>query len=620
MILQVLSEHYEVEAAKGNMPRRGWMQVKVAFALEVDWQGSLLQVFPLHQEVEGKDKKRRLVPQILTVPEQQKRSSGICPQFLCDNSSYILGIDSKGKQERTEECFKQARDYHTTILQDVDVAVAQAIVNFFANWDITEASEHPAIKPYLAEILAGGNIVFIYKGLYAHNNVAVQQAWNRFSSEKVAGEKRQCLVTGKQAVIARLHPLIKGVRGAQSAGASLVSFNERAFESHGRDGEQGLNSPIAEHIAFAYGTALNHLLADNFHVKIIGDSTVVYWAGENNEAVKRIVTISISHKLNNMDNQRLDNVMSAIQEGKCLDLDGRELPYDNPFYILGLAPNSARLSVRFFLRNKYGDFLKQIARHYNQLEIVRPAYENLVYIPLNTLLLETVNSETKDKDKLMSSIMAGAMLRSVVNGTLYPTTVFQNIMLRIKAETGNKKIHYIKAAMLKAYLIRNKRREITVSLDETSNDKAYVLGRLFFILEDLQLTSVKTKGDEDKKGNGASMDNYEVEEIQIDDEKKNKDEGELNATIRDRFFNSACATPAKVFPVLQKLSNHHLRKLDMGIRIYFEKQIGILMDKITLAEGAFPRMLSLEEQGVFILGYYHQKQKKYTKKNNTEEK
>ena len=383
-------------------------------------------------------------------------------------------------------------------------------------------------------------------------------------------------MTGRLAPIAVKHPALKGVTGAQATGAMLVSFNANAYESYGHDGEQGGNAPVSKKAAFAYGTALNALLADREHTKIIGDTTMVYWAEEESEAAQDLLCGMLFGDEDKMTDDLLDAVLKKVQAGAAIDYEGVAISYANPFYILGLAPNAARLSVRFFLQGSFGDFLRNLALHMEQMKVVQPSWETRGNVPLWELLRETVNPNAKVK--MASPIMAGAMLRAVLTGGKYPVSVFQNILLRIHAEQGERKINARRAGFLKAYLMRNRGRKIAVALDENSTDVAYLLGRWFAVLEEVQ-------------------------------EKANP---EIKATIRDRFFDSACGTPAHVFPMLQKLALHHLKKLETAPRVYLDKKLSEIMGKLDAKD--MPRHLPLEEQGVFILGYYHQKQKRYEKK------
>lgn len=576
-MLQALVERYETECKAGRLPQAGWEYRGVLFALALSEAGDLLQVMPLAQQT-MRGKKQVNVPQRIIVPMGETRASGICPFFLCDNSSYFLGMDEKGKAKRTAECFAAAKKLHEEVLGGVQSEAARAVLAFFERWQGGKEMlhTHPALAPYVAEISAGANLVFRVASTFVHEDPAVCEAWEKYLDASGSKEKRRCLVTGTLAPIAVKHPALKGVSGAQATGALLVSFNANAYESYGHDGEQGGNAPVSKKAAFAYGTALNALLADREHTKIIGDTTMVYWAEEESEAAQDLLCGMLFGDEDKMTDDLLDAVMKKVQAGADIDYEGVAISYANSFYILGLAPNAARISVRFFLQGAFGDFLKNLSLHMEQMKIVRPSWETRSSVPLWELLRETVNPNAKVK--MASPIMAGAMLRAVLTGSKYPVSVFQNILLRIHAEQGERKINARRAGFLKAYLMRNRGRKIAVALDENSTDIAYLLGRWFAVLEEVQ-------------------------------EKANP---EIKATIRDRFFDSACGTPAHVFPMLQKLALHHLKKLEMVPRVYLDKKLSEIMGKLDAKD--MPRHLPLEEQGVFILGYYHQKQKRYEKK------
>ena len=577
-MLKALVQRYEDECREGNLSREGWEKRKVSFALVLSDEGDVLEVLPLTQRVQ-RGKKEVEVPQSLAVPVGETRSSGICPFFLCDNGSYFLGADQKGKPKRSADCFAASAKLHQDILADVEEPAAQAVVKFFQTWPGGEAAtrSHSALAPYADELLAGGNLVFRHEGRYVHEHAKVREAWEEWL-EQEEGEARRCLVTGVLSPIAIKHPAIKGVFDAQPTGAFLVSFNANAYESYGHDGQQGGNAPVSQKAAFAYGTALNALLADEQHTKRIGDTTVVYWAQKDSALAQELFRGMILDDPDEhlMDDTKLNAILQKVQHGESIPYGEVAIPYDNPFYILGLAPNAARISVRFFLQGAFGDFLKHVAHHHDQMEIVRPKWETRKHIPLWRLLQETVNANSRNK--MASPVMAGAMLRAVLTGGKYPASVFQNILLRIRAEQGDNKINARRAGFLKAYLLRNRGRRIEVALDENSTDVAYLLGRWFAVLEEAQ-------------------------------EKANPD---IKATIRDRFFNSACGTPAYVFPMLQKLGLHHLKKLEGAPKIRIDKLLSEILGKLEARE--IPRHLPLEEQGVFILGYYHQKQNRYEKK------
>ena len=578
MILQALTRYYEDLLAQGKIDAPGWAPARISFALYLDENGELTQVVPTMDEV-PKGKKTVLQPQVMALPAAVKRTVGIAANFLWDNSSYLLGIDQKGKPERSRECFAAAARLHHEILDGVDSPVALAILTFFDTWKPENAAEHPALAGQLNEITAGGNLLFRVDETYPQKDAAICEAWRRYRESGTADAVRmQCLVTGGEDEITAVHPSVKGVRDAQSSGAALVSFNAPAFCSYGH--EQNFNAPVGKYAAFAYTAALNHLLADKENVQLIGDTTVVCWA-EGAEDVYQdfgMAALFGGEKAGLSDND-LRAALKRLADGlPCEDLG---IDPNRPFYILGLAPNAARLSVRFFLRDSFGALMKNINDHYERMEIVRPSYEKFSYLPLWAMLRETVNLNSRDK--VPSPAMAGATARAIFSGGHYPASLLEATMLRIRAERD---ITWGKAAIIKAYYLKNPHEDcpkevLTVSLNEAGTNPAYTLGRLFSVYEAVQQAA--------NPG--------------------------INATIKDKYFNSAAAMPASIFPVLNNLCQKHLRKLDARQHVYYDKQIMKL--KGVLNEN-YPARMTLAQQGSFDLGYYHQTQKRYTKKEEKE--
>lgn len=591
MILQSLVQYYEALEQKGEISSPGWCLAKVSFALELTPNGELRRVIPLKIEKE-KGKKTVLEPQSMKVPQMVTRSSGVASNFLCDNSSYLLGIDNKGKPERSKECFQCAKDKHLSILQGAESGAGKAVIKYFETWDPESAQDHPALTDALEEIMAGANLVFWVENEFAHVDSEIVSLWNRYRADVSDGPEGICLVTGKRTGISRIHGTIKGVQGAQSSGAALVSFNAPAFESYGK--EQSFNAPVGNYAVYAYTTALSHLLADKKHVTTIGDVTVVYWSEDGEEVCQDIFSQASEPTVDNCE--IVDGVFKNLEAGKAIHVPGVEksISLEQRFYILGLAPNAARLAVRFFYQDSFGCILRHIKEHYDRMEVVRPAKDTIPYLGAWRMLMETANK--KSRDKKPASNMAGAVYRSIISGDRYPNSLYMAVLGRIRAEqddpdNGIYKITRGRAAIIKAFLLRNgtcDKEVLTVELNENSKNIAYLLGREFSVLEAIQ---------------------------------QDANPG-INATIKDRYFNAACATPATIFPILFKLKNSHIRKMNSkGKEIYYEKMLGELQGKIVEAcEGvpSYPRRLSLEEQGIFSLGYYFQTQKRYEKKEKEE--
>lgn len=585
MILQALTQYYEDLLRLGKINRPGWSKQKVSYSLLLSEEGELLQLLHLQQEVQ-RGNKTVLGPQEMWVPSPVKRSSGIRPNFLCDTSSYLLGVDGKGKADRSIDCFAASKALHLQLLKEVDSPVARAIVRFFEHWDPSQAASHPALQEDWEELLKGGNLTFSLDKLFAAQDPAIADAWTRhYEDSSDDAEPIRCLVTGQTGTLARVHPRIKGVVGAQRNGAALVSFNAPAFCSF--EHEQGANAPVSDYAAFAYTTALNTLLADRNRVSRVGDTTILCWAAGGESAYQDCFLMSIFN--DSYTENDILNTLHHLSKGESIQWDDTRLSPDTLFYVLGLAPNAARLSVRFFWQNSFGALARNLERHYQRLEIIRPSFDKFPTLPIWRLVLETVRKASPgSRAPEPHPRLAGDLLLAVLNDTLYPATLLNGVEQRIHAERN---VSRGQAAILKAYYTKYleqfqpdspMKEALTVELNEQTNYLPYLLGRLFAVLEGLQQSA--------NPG--------------------------INTTIKDRYFNSASATPAIVFPQLINLAQKHLNKLDGGLAVYYDKQITELSSRITQT---LPTRMSLAEQSAFQLGYYHETQRRYTAKNNKEE-
>lgn len=593
MILQALVRCYEALAGRGELEKEGWSPVKVSWGLELDADGQVKSLLLMG----GTDAKGKQRPRIMKLPDPVKRSSGVAANFLCDNSAYVLGVDAKGKPERTRECFAACAQKHLNILKDVQHPTAKAILNFFERWKPENAACHPAIQPNLEALLKGGNIVFVTHDAEGELQLAqdvpeIRRAWDEAYANSDDAVMGRCLVTGEEGPIAILHSSIKGVMGAQSSGASLVSFNAPAFESYGKESArdnqgQGRNAPVGKYAAFAYGAALNYMIGQaDFHGRL-GDTTLVYWAEGAEPAYGSAFMAMMGmggEDKNEITQKELSGVLTALCQGNTVKWENVPLNPKNRFYILGLAPNASRLSVRFFLQNTFDEFAQNYQKHQEDLDIVRPAFDERETLSMWALLRETAIKSPNKPPKFQRQLVE-EMLRAVLTGSLYPSALYTQTEIRLRAE---KDINRGKAAMIKAYLLRNVveqqkdqthiyKEVLDVELNEQSTYLPYRLGRLFAVLEAVQ-------------------------------QKANPN---INTTIKDRYFNSGCATPALVFPTLLRLAQSHLSKIGGGAAVYYDKMITELLGDVTQS---YPLRLSLQDQGIFQIGYYHQKQKLFTKK------
>lgn len=607
MILQSLARYYEIlqQDPDTAIAPPGYSTTGVSYALNLSGAGELLDIFPLFEQAQ-RGKKTVEVPRRMSVPEQVKRTVNVSANFLCDNNVYVLGVSGKeGKDvEYAVKRFQDFRRLNKELLQKADCSMARAVVAFLDGHNPADAAGHPAIAGQMEGLLKGGNLVFMLHGAFAHDNPEIRRVWEEYKlgRQAVLG---QCLVTGETAPIARLHASLKRVRWAQSSGATLVGFNAAAYESYHR--EQGLNSPVSEQAAFAYTTALNYLLARGNPTPpiFLGDATVVYWAeSEKKEysawfagifgAGYAETEVADQSERKNAE-QRLGDIAGKVQRFNAMDLAALRQGLDENvrFYVLGLAPNVSRVSVRFFISEPFGKIVERIMQHYADLQIVKEFENQPEHIPLRSILNETVSQKGQNPEP--APLLAGAVMRAILTGAPYPAALFNAILIRVRADMDDKekriqKINYVRAAVIKAFLTRKYSNHpqhpfqevLGMSLNEQSKIPAYVLGRLFAVLEKVQQEAI----------------------------------GSMNASIKDRYFTSACATPATVFPVLLRLSQHHIAKADYGYAS--DRRIQQLLDLLDIDKSPFPARLTLDEQGIFILGYYQQRAAFYTRNNGQE--
>ncbi len=602
MILESLARYYRRLAAEtdemGNpkVPPYGFSEEKIGWILVLDKEGHLKTVVPNLTA----DKKPQ--PKLMSVPRPEKRTSGIKPNFLWDKTAYALGVEAnKNKAEAkekpftpSEKTFEAFKQYHLDLLQNSDDEGLQALCRFLQNWQ----PAHFAAENLPAEML-DANIAFSLEKPTAliHKREAAQSLWAGCMKSDEALEGL-CLISGDTAPIARLHPAIKGVFGGQSSGGSIISFNKEAFVSFGK--EQGANAPVSEQSAFAYTTALNYLLRQrnqeaNNHCLTIGDTSTVFWAEADDSTTAQAAEGFFAHVFTPPDDEqesaKVFNVLEQMSKGRPLQEIVPELSPNTRFYILGLAPNAARISVRFWLDTTFGQLAENLAQHWQDLALEPCAWKTPPSI--FKLLLETAikfkNSEgryEKPKAETISPVLAGEMTRAVICGTPYPLSLLSQLITRIRADGD---VNGLRVAMMKAVLQRRFRKGfieegVPMSLNNESPNRAYLLGRLFAVLERIQYQAL----------------------------------GELNAGIADRYYGSASAVPFSVFPRLLSGAKHHLsrlRKDKAGMAVNLDKDLGEIIAKLP---ETFPRHLSIDEQGRFAIGYYHQKQSYFAKKETAE--
>lgn len=594
MILQALNEHYWrlVKDPDSGVALPGYSPAKVTHVVVLDKSGEPVDMWSI-SEIKGK----KSVPRSLLVPEQVTRTSGISANIFCDKCSYVLGIEISKKDEVviSQDKFRDFQEKNLSFLTGVVSEAAAALQQFLEKWTPEQCFTHPVFASRLTEIVGGSNLVFKLDGAegYLHEDPELQKRWDQQCAEVTEDAVSQCLVTGEQAAIARIHPAIKGVLGAQTSGAAMVSYNADAFTSYGKS--QSFNAPVSQKAAFAYATALNFLIASQTNRVRVADTTMVFWAdkkgGKLEEAILAWSLDPVSTEGDESDeNRRIDQatVMQAktiLEQVKAgLPTGDAEIDTETRCYLLGLAPNAARLSVRFWEVNSFGALLSRIAQHYGDMEIVGSERLGGFISPWRILRAVSVQEDSKN----IPPLLGGLLLKAILTGQMYPQSLFNLALNRCRIGGDHGGVNTIRASVIKAFIKRKARLQgnvqgeelVSVSLNENNPSGAYQLGRLFSLLE---------KAQKDALG------------------------GQINATIRDRYFGAASATPGAVFPLLMRLSRHHVSKSDYGANL--DRKIQDVVNRLD----AFPAHLNLEEQGQFILGYYHQNQANYQKSDNTKE-
>jgi CRISPR-associated protein Csd1 len=584
VILQALVDYYGRRQRSANPSRRlpapGLEDKAVPFVIELDRAGHVMQLLDTRQH-DGK----RLVAKTFLVPQGEKKTSGVKANLLWDSAEYAIGL-SRGRKGGGETTPTQAFRERIERLSEParsDEGV-RAVLAALDRGDWSALHAHPAwpaietTNPVMSFALAedAGELI-------CQRAAVVESALHTSAPEGV--NEGWCLVEGRQAPVARLHPSIKGVRDAQTSGANIVSFNARAFESYGKTERQGENAPVSEPAVFAYTTALNALLGRDSPNKLqIADATTVLWADRDD---------SIEPELIALFGDDPDAHVDAVRQRLAGASAGALGVLDEPlrFFVLGLAPNASRIAVRFWFHDTFDRLAPRVLQHFDDLRLVRQSDKDSA-TPSMYWLLRSIAPQGKAEN--VPPRLAGEWLRAILEGTPYPPALLNAAVNRCRAEQasgafgGN--VPYLRAAILKACINREHRRRhatapgfqfIREELDMTQTDPAYRLGRLFAVLERIQ--SAAQPG--------------------------------INATIRDRYYGAASSTPAAVFPTLLRLKNAHLKKLAPAQETHFEKLVGAICGSVEQpALTDFPRQLDLHAQGLFALGYYHQRQSLFTPK------
>lgn len=581
MILDDLNNYYRLKENEpgSDIPKPGWSTANVSWEFRIDESGKLVSIIPLETE-------ERKYRQML-VPEQATRSSGIKPYFLCDKASYFLGLDDK----RGEEMRKSSQERHHAILDGSPDPAAVAVLKFFDS-----PTDLNTIDVTLLENLAkGGLIVFRYlpDNTIVHERPDVVDLWEDSCSDESSGPIVQCAITGKKEPAAQLFPMVRGIPGSQSSGASLISFNQSSFCSYGHDEhDKAGNASISQTAAFNVGTILRYLVRSPEHHVDIGDTRVVFWTEDDTDESTDLLSLFLDPDRANSNAGEDERLLEKIQQQLKSIRKGTEstgIPKGSRYFVLGLAPSMARLSVRFFQTGTLGSLQERFSQYLKDIEIAGSDGKPLPPHSLRAYIYQTAAQGKADN---VPNVLICSSMEAMLRGTAFPAALFEQLLLRTRTDkgrtgSGDRKYEalHLRVPILKAYLIRKARqygnkeieRSLTMALNEANLNIGYLLGRLFAVLEKAQAEAIP----------GA------------------------NSTIRDRYIGSASATPARVFPQLLKNGQHHIEKANYGKLL--DRKIQDIVSLMDSAEG-FPSTLSYDDQGQFFIGYYQEKQSLYAKK------
>ena len=583
MILQALKEYYDRQAddPDSNIAPEGFEKKELQFLIVITQNGEFINIEDTREKIGTK-----LVAKTFLLPRSVGRAG--CNSYkttflLWDHIGYVLGLPTADKKsiKQHQIWLKALKELPQELADDIGV---KAILNFYQKNEIAKAIASPQIQ----ECLKAPQCNMSFR-LVSDIPIPCRERVQEFVRDtlKTVGseendkevEKSQrtgiCLVTGQSGVIARTHSRTSIDKDTKC----LVGFQRNSgYDSYGK--EQGYNAPIIKSTEFAYVTALNTLLKTKNQRILIGDASTVFWSEKQSSFESDFCFFFKEPDKDdpNAGTQRVKALFEAVKSGAYKADDG-----NNRFYILGLAPNAARISVRFWKVGTISELSLKIQQYFDDFAILKPPKEP-EYYSIRSILK---NIATQDESKNIPPNLAGDFMRSILEGTPYPATLLQAVLRRIRSDTENR-VKPIRAALIKAYLNRYYRfypnpsyKEVNMELDMNQPSVGYQLGRLFATLEKIQ-------------------------------EEANP---RIKATIRERFYGSACVTPVTVFANLLRLKNHHLAKLEnIGRVVNFERLLGEIMGHLR----DFPAHLDLYEQGLFAIGYYNQRQAFFTSKNAAE--
>ena len=596
MLIKALSDYYDILTAEGRILPDGYSKVNVHYLICLTEEGKIEEIIDCQEKIQNKTDKGKIkekwMPKTEEMPQRTEKP-GIESNIIEHRPLYIFGLNMEDEKLTPDDRTGKARKSHEAFvtsnlefLEGIDSPVANAYRNFLRTWNPEEEIENDKLlilgknygKSGFAFCLTG------YPDLLLHNDMQIIQKWEQIyhesSSEDKKGYVAQGAVSGEETEIARIHNKIKGVFGGLATGSVLIGFNNASENSYGN--EQSYNSNISMSVMKKYTDALNFLLGSSKHKILLDDITIVFWAMDTSDAYEDAFMALLCGQSDKMSAKETEGMLKGVlesgrvgkmTEGRLQSLD--MIKPDVDFYMLGLKPNSSRLSVKFFYRKKYAELLWNIAGFQKDMQTSKELR------PISfSRIKEELRSPKSTSEKINPTLLT-KLFESVIYGNRYPMTLLETAVRRVKTD-GDKRVNSVRAGVIKACINRNyKKEEFGVALDKDNCGQAYVCGRLFAVLEKLQRDASGIK---------------------------------LNRTIKDAYFASASAKPAIVFPKLIKLAQNHLNKVKSPA--YYSILLGEIMDKLN---GEFPETLLLQDQGRFIIGYYQQYQSFFEKKETNSE-
>lgn len=602
MLISALCDYYDVLAQKGLVLPDGYSGVGIHALISLTEDGEVDSIVDCQETeittVKNKPKERK-VPKAVMLPKRTEKTA-IDANIIEHRPLYIFGLNydakaaalsASGDKDKAKKSHDAFVGKNLEFIEGIDTPLVNAYRSFIKTWR-PEEQERNEILLGAGKLLVTGKFAFCLAGRpdkLLHDEPEIKEKWERMyaaSAECDDAQSAQCCITGEYLPIERVHAKITGLPGGSSMGNTMVSYKNAAEESYGK--KQSFNSCISATAVKKYTEALNYLLADKRHRTLIDETTYIYWAASGDEACNSIFSALAFG--DTMDSEHtdewLDSVFDGIKSGRATQeiVDGIDnIDSDVSFYVVGIKPNSARLALKCIYRQSFGKVLQNTIVHYSDMQIGSGGGKPM---SVRTICKELVSPKSSN-DKVSPALMA-KLFDAIINGTAYPDALLAAVVRRVKTDTDDEKNSYIKMnnvrmGLIKACInrsarLKGKQEEIKMSLDLENKDPAYLCGRLFCKLEDIQRR--------------ASNDT-------------------LNRTIKDAYFSSAATRPAVVFPKLLSLSQHHLAKLDDKTAFFMDKEV---TEIIGMMGSVFPSHLTLKEQGVFMLGYYQQKNQRFEKK------